>query len=240
MKQGEKPELSAAWWKRSQPKGLRTADRLEDAFKEWEGAERKMARAADPETLDLAEESLEDIDTATRAVIAEAKRAKSKTNPEMDWTVNCLEQLPRLTDAQRKKIEKLQEDADARIFATPDSYRAYLLVGLKRMHSGTPMNFAMVLGRAPEDHRMALHKSKSQKSLLTMLVRETKLHQGTWGKAAADQNRDGMIVMALDGKQLPGLAKRATLMLHAYQPLPYKKVRLKVEGKDADDLEDDA
>jgi len=238
VKQGERPELSSAWWKKAQPEGVRGADRLFDALRAWEAARRVLERKAGEAALEAAEGALDRVESSTDEVIAAA--AKLKSNPEMAATVTCLGKLDREIKTERKWLAEQEGDPDASKFAAPEAYRAYLLTGLKRIHAGADMNFAIALGRAPEDHRLALNKSKSAKSLLGFLVRETGLHQATFGIARADAEKAGTMVLALEGRPIAGLAKRATLMLKAFQPLPYKLARLTVGGKDAEDTEDDA
>lgn len=235
MKQGERGELSAAWWKNAQPKGLRTAGRLEDALRRWQDAARDVARGGDLDALEEGVEALDQVAIANDAVIAEA--AKARDNPEMAATAACLGKLGREIGSEKKRLEKLESDTEARIFATPQTYRAYLLTGLKRLHGGTPMNFALVLGHALEEHRMALHKSKSAKSLVSMLVRETKLHKATWGTTKGDADGGRTMVLTPEGTVLPGMAKQTTLMLRGLRPLPIKKARL--AGEDDDDGDDD-
>lgn len=238
MKQGERPELSSAWWKKAQPAGVRGADRLFDSLRAWEAARRVLERKAGEAALESAEGALDRVEASTVDVIAAA--AKLKSNPEMAATVTCLGKLDREIKTERKWLAEQEGDPDASKFAAPQAYRDYLLTGLKRVHAGANMNFAIVLGRAPEDHRLALSKSKSAKSLLGFLVRETGLHQGTFGVARADADKAGTMVLAPEGQKIAGLARRATLMLKAFQPLPYKLARLTDGGKDADDTEDDA
>ena len=233
----DKPELTLRWWQDIAPKGLRSGGKLERAFKEWEAARKRLDRKIDSENLEDADDRLATLNEAIDAAAAEA--AKSKTIPDGASLSDALRKLDHDIGAEKSAIDKLADDHAARDFATPEAYRVYLLRWLKRVDVKKPMNFALVLGRSPEEHRMALHKSKAGKALMGLLVRETKLHAVTFGAARGDEKRGDELVLAVEGKQLSGMGRRGTLMLKEYQPLPFKHIRLTVGGKDAADIEDD-
>ncbi|MBW4091349.1 MAG: hypothetical protein HIU82_09600 [Proteobacteria bacterium] len=258
MKKGEQPELSAKWWKDSQPKGLKTAGKLDDALKDYDGAKRKLLQAGDAEAGAAANGALDAIESAAKAVSAEAGKAKNA--PEMDWTVDALKKLDRLIAAERKFVDENVEDDDG-MFSDPDVYHEYLLKSLKRLRSAGEMNFGVVLGKKAEDHRLAVNKAKGGKGLAGMLARETGLHAMTFGvaltpKAAgeveAEQNegesqddgegmgdeRSSVLILQLEGRQLPGLKKKLTKMLKRFKPVPFKSVKLMVDGKEVEDLDD--
>ena len=258
MKKGEQPDLSAKWWKDSQPKGLKTAGKLDDALKDYDGAKRKLQQAGDAEAGAAANGALDAIESAAKAVSAEAGKAKNV--PEMDWTVDALKKLDRLIAAERKFVGENIEDDDG-MFSDPDVYHEYLMKSLKRLRSAGQMNFGVVLGKKAEDHRLAVNKAKGGKGLAGMLARETGLHAMTFGialtpKAAgeieAEQNegesqddgegmgdeRSSVLILQLEGRQLPGLKKKLTKMLKRFKPVPFKSVKLMVDGKEAEDLDD--
>ncbi len=236
MQKVDTPELTLRWWQDLAPKGLRSGGKLEQAFKEWEAARKRLDRKIDSENLEDADDRLEMLDEAIHAAAAEA--TKSKAIPDGAGLAATLRKLDRDIASERKAIDKLADDHAARDFATPEAYRVYLLRWLKRVDVKKPMNFALVLGRSPEEHRMALHKSKAGKALMGLLVRETKLHMVTFGTARGDEKRGDELVLAVEGKQLSGMGRRGALMLKEYQPLPFKHIRLTVGGKDAPDTED--
>ena len=80
MKKGEQPELSAKWWSGSQPKGLKSADKLESALKSYEGARKKLESSGAEDVGKSARDALGSVETAVDAVIAEA--SKDKKNPK--------------------------------------------------------------------------------------------------------------------------------------------------------------
>ncbi len=234
MKKGEQPEFSAKWWKDEQPKGLKTANDLASALREYETAKHKLESTGKARDADDAWNALDDIETAVKAVISEA--AKAKGNAEMDATVDCLKKFDRGCTREHKWIDEHIDESDG--FANPEAYRDYLVTALKRLRSSGEMNFGFVLGKKAEDHRLALHRSKAARALAMMLVKQTGIHLMTFGTARPDEDESGALVLALEGKQLPGMAKKGERMLKKFMPLPFHKMTLVVAGKEAADLDD--
>lgn len=236
MKKGEQPELSAKWWVSSQPKGLKSATKLEIALKAYEGAKRKLESSGDEEAAKFAKDVLGGVETAVDAVIAEA--SKDKKNPEMGFTVDALKKFDKLYGVEQASIELQLTDDDDGMFSDPEVYHAYLTKGLKRLRSGGEMNFGFVLGKKAEDHRLALHKSKSAKALASMVAKETGLHAFTFGTAVPDEEQALTLRLNLEGRQLPGLKKKGERMLKKFKPQPFQHIILVLEGKEVDDLAD--
>ncbi len=233
MKKGEQPELSARWWKSSQPDGLRSAGRLEDALKDYAAAHHRFEGDSGEPQAEAASEALDAVAAAARAAIAEA--GKIKGSQEMEWTVDALKKFDRPIGAARKWIEERTEEADDSEFGDPEIYHDYLLIALKRLRGSGQMNFGIVLGKTAQDHRLALHKGKSGKALAAMLVKQTALHQMTFGIARTDANRGDVMLLDVEGRDLPGLAKKGTRMLKRFKPLPFKQLKLSPDDKDLDD-----
>jgi hypothetical protein len=237
VKKGEQPELLVRWWKSSQPAGLRGAGRLEDALKDYETARRRFESDSGAPQAATAYDALDAVAAAARAAATEA--AKVKGNPEMEWTVDALKKFDRPIGAARKWIEDRTEEADDGEFGNTELYHEYLLIALKRLRGSKAMNFGIVLGKTREDHRLALHKGKSGKALAAVLVKQTGLHQMTYGIARTDATRGDVMVLDVEGRELPGLAKKGTLMLKRFKPLPFKQLKLRPDDADIDDDADD-
>lgn len=255
MKKGESPELSVAWWKKSQPKGLKSAGKLEIVLSAYERAKKNVA-GGDEDAASMARDQLGLIEKAADDVAAEAGKAKGVQ--EMQDTADCMKKMGKLIDAERKWIEENAEDDEGQ-FADPEAYKKYLVKTLKRLRSSGEMNFGFVLGKKAAETRIAFHKSKSAKGLANILVKETGIHLMTFGVAVPDTaegraavrleaGQDGKpdddpdksttLLLSLEGRQLPGMAKKAAKMLKAFKPLPFKKLRLFLEGKEVEDLAD--
>jgi hypothetical protein len=230
---GEQPELSARWWARNQPDGLSSAGRLEAMLKHYEMAERRFDRSGAQAEAEVVFDALIGVAAAAKAVVAEA--AKAKKQPEMEATVACLNKFPRVIAAARQATAEQVEDDDGGKFGAPEAYQRYLLGALKRLRGAGQMNFGMVLGKKPEEHRIALQKSKSGKALAGMLVQATGLRQMTFGIARNDEARGDTMVLEPDGRDLPGLARKGSRMLKEFQPLPFKKMKVTGEEEDDDD-----
>ena len=259
MKKGESPKLSAKWWKDSQPVDVKkkpllsTAGKLDDALKDYEAAKAKLEKDRDADAGDAAKKALDAVGKAADAAGSEA--GKIKGNDEATWTAAALKQLGSLIDSEGRWIAE-NADEDDGMFGDPDVYRIYLKKTLKKLRSAGELNFGVVLGRKPEEHRLAFNKAKAPRALGAMLVRETKLHIMTFGTAMTpkeageqesqeSQGNEGpeggmgeerpiVLILNLEGKPLPGLAKKLGKMLKKFKE-PFKAVKLMVDGKEVAD-----
>jgi hypothetical protein len=236
MKKGERPEFSAGWWRNSQPKGLKSAAELGSALRDYESAKGKLKSTGKARDADDASEALDDIKKAVKSVIAEASKAKG--NAEMAATADCLKKFDRGYAQESKWIDEHTGGTGGSDFATPDAYQAYLVAALKRLRSSGEMNFGFVLGKTAEDHRLVLHRSKEARALAMTLVKETGLHQMTFGTARPAKGKPGLLVLTLEGKQLPGMGKKGELMLRKFTPLPFHKLTLVADGKETEGPDD--
>ncbi|HEX5327810.1 MAG TPA: hypothetical protein VFW75_14165, partial [Acetobacteraceae bacterium] len=236
VKKGEQPEVSAKWWKGSQPKGLKSASKLEDALKSYEDAKKKLETGGEADAAKAAKDALGGIESAVDAVIAEA--SKDKKNPEMGFTVDALKKFDRAYGAEHAWIEQHAEQDDENVFGDPEAYHTYLIAGMKKLRSGGEMNFGLVLGKKAEEHRLAVHRSKGAKALANTLIKETGFHAMTFGVAVADEDRADVLRLMLEGRQLPGMGKKGERMFKKFKPLPFKKIALYVDGQEVEDLPD--
>ncbi|HEX5328068.1 MAG TPA: hypothetical protein VFW75_15485 [Acetobacteraceae bacterium] len=236
MKKNEQPEFSARWWKGSQPKGLKSAGKLEDALRNYELAKKKLEQGGDANAVKAATGALDAIEPAADAVIAEA--SKDKKDPEMGFTVDALKKFARACAAEEAWIEEQAEQDDDSVFADPEAYHDYLIAAMKKLRSGSEMNFGFVLGKKAEEHRLAVHRSKGSKALANILVKETGFHAMTFGTAVADDNRADVLLLVLEGRQLPGMKKKGERMLKKFKPLPFKKLAVIVDGEEVEDVDD--
>ncbi|MGC8475433.1 MAG: hypothetical protein ACP5NP_03680 [Acetobacteraceae bacterium] len=258
MKKGESPKLSAKWWKDSQPLDpkkkplLSTAGKLEDALKDYEAAKAKLEKERNEEAGTAAKKALDAVGKAVDAASSEA--GKIKGNDEATWTVAALKQLSSMIDSEGRWIAENADEEDG-MFSDPDVYRMYLRKMLKRMKSAGEMNFGAVLGKKPEDHRIAFHKSKSGRPLASQLAKETGLHVLTFGIAittkAEGENESGesestdgeddladlkasTLILDIKDKIPPGLGRKLSKMLKRFK-VPFKSVVLKKDGKEVAD-----
>jgi hypothetical protein len=235
MKHGEHARFSAKWWKDSQPRGLASAHRFADALQDYETARQALETHPTPAAPKTALAALASVETTAKAVIAEA--AKSK-DPEMAATAEALRKLD--LRGEREAIAARAQngaDEDDNSPFSAAGYPGYLLIALRRLRT-TPMNFALVLGRAVDEHRLGLHRITSPMTLGHRLVAETGLHLMTFGTAVASDDRARTILLTVEGRQLPAIKKKTERMLRLHRPLPFQYVALFAGGAEVEDIDD--
>jgi hypothetical protein len=236
MKHGEHAQLSAKWWNDSQPRGLSSARRLGDALKDYEAAKHALKTHATEAAAKAALAALASIEVSAKAVIFEAAKRK---DPEMQATSDALRELG-VSDERDWVAAQSSNDADDSADSPLGAagYPGYLLRALRRLRT-VPMNFGLVLGHRPEDHRLWLHRVMAPMALGHRLAQETGIHLMTCGIAAANDDRARTILLTVEGRQLPGLKRKAERMLRFHRPLPFQFVGLFAGGAEVEDIEDE-
>ncbi|WKB55645.1 hypothetical protein [Eleftheria terrae] len=107
------------------------------------------------------------------------------------------------------------------------AYKKHLQRCLRQLKAHGPLNFGLVLGERPEDHRFTLHRSRNGKLLAEELRERTGLTHRTWGQASADPAQAGVLVLDLEGRVPPRARAKTQQMLKEFRPLPFAKVLLK-------------
>lgn len=253
MKKNETPQLSSTWWKGAQPEGIAAGKDLEKALLAYENARKDLAKAKDEEAKRHVVDTLDAVGTAAKKLIAEieklVKNPPKKADPDaLQNTVDALKKYPRVIESVERDLGKLveapakggeeEEDDDERgALGKLEAYETYLRKTLKRLRQ-KPMNFAVGLGKKPEDHRFVFHRTKAAKALSAVIKQETDLKRLTWGIAGADPDRPTVLVLALEGPQAPGIKKKGEKQLKRLKPLPFDKIVLMVEGEEAEDIAD--
>jgi hypothetical protein len=119
-----------------------------------------------------------------------------------------------------------------------DTFRPYILAKLRQVKLSGTAHFALVLGRKPQEHRMAMHRSVGPRSLAATLVRKTGLHAVTWGVAEPHPERAAVLRLSVEGRLLSGLCKKGGRMLQAHRPLPFARMVLWSAGAELAELPD--
>ena len=101
-----------------------------------------------------------------------------------------------------------------------------------------PMQFAVVLGKRPEDHRLSLHPTRAGRVLAKALREETGIKLATWGVTEVDATRRDALVLVLEERALAGLGKKLQNWLKL-NGAPIRKVVLKVDGQEVDEGDED-
>jgi hypothetical protein len=113
----------------------------------------------------------------------------------------------------------------------------YLKTCIKRLRK-KPMQFGFGLANRPEDCVLVLKPKGQAKQLSTLIRREKSLRKVTFGVACADKNDPATLVFELEGKQLPGLAKKGRKFLRAQKLLPFRDLKLVVGGRVVEDIQE--
>jgi hypothetical protein len=245
MKKNAQPEFSSKWWSTNQPKGLTKGRALESALDDFEKARATLQKSGSEDDVKPAVIAIGKVRQAVEMAMSEADKLK-KSPPkgadaeDLGNTADALKKFARLYDTEKAELDKLvkEDEDDNNVFSDPDQYKKYLLKGLRKAGGGDPMNFGLVLGKTGGDHRMALSKSKGGQSLGRQVMEATKLRVMTFGTLIEDPDRPNFIKLNLEGKQIPGLKKKADRMLKTFKPLPYSQVILMVNGEEVDDIAD--
>lgn len=233
MKKGEAAALSVKWWHVSKPKTLTSAGKLEQALRVYEDLQFKLKADGGEETLVRADKALDEVEAAIKLVLGEARKAKA--DPEMVFTVQAFEKLD--IDKERKANKALAAEDDEPPLADPETYRAMLRKWLRRL-SDQSMNFAFVVGRTAGDHRLVFHPSHGGRTIGASAAEAVNSHSFTYGHAAATDERPETILLALEAKQLPGLAKKGERLLKLMKPQPFSRIAIFVDGKEVEDIPD--
>lgn len=244
MKKGETPELSAKWWKASQPKGLSSGGRFEMALKAHEVTTAGFAKEANADRLKAALNTLDAVKDAAQKVIAEA--GKAKNDAEMEFTVQALKKIDfaKETKALEGAVQDDEDEDDPSTLADPKEYANALRKSLKRVKS-TPVNWGFLVGKKPVQHRFLVHRSKSGRALAAAAAKE--LNQSpkiSFGTTIRSPDDDTTIILTVQGAMLAGLATRIKKMLLKMKPQAVTDVILMVDNQvvpetvDPDDVDE--
>jgi peptidoglycan hydrolase-like protein with peptidoglycan-binding domain len=102
-----------------------------------------------------------------------------------------------------------------------------------------PFRFALALAGKAEDCKLVLQRKGNPKVLGQALKKQTNLPKVTWGMASAAEEDEQVLVLEIQGKQLPGMAKKGKKLLKLHKLMPFRQIRLIVDGAEVEDLPDD-
>lgn len=247
MKKSDKPKLEAPWWNTNKP--ISGIDKTEAKFaKSLTGAGavvKGLGKEPSEDDLAKAEQALTMLSGLAEMVVAEARKssAKLKKSPadkdlreSLDATVHVLSKpLSDLIDEKRKTLEALagEDEGDLNNSVLYTAYLSKILPKVKKK----PMNFAfgMVSGEA-DGHRLIFHRSRSSAAMAKKLRKDIGARKLVWGVAqgsGADEGDDlnsKTLAFDLEGKNVPGTAKRARMMFAKLAITTIKRVLIRVDG----------
>jgi hypothetical protein len=249
-------ELAPAWWKKARPDGLGgAAEKFADALEAHARARKALAARPDARRIAAAEAALDALEDAGRAVAAEAKAGAKAARDKADAT--ALKQtaaamgrpLARALAEAREVLGELAEAAEAGEFGEAEAHAAYLrrLAPRLRRHS---FNFALAVPSSdPAEIRIMLDRKKAGRTLMGRLRKATGARRLTFGVAGMQGLAQELghhdvaartLVLKVEGRQIPGLAKRVRLMMRAMKLSQFARVRVIGEGIEEDATEDGA
>lgn len=262
MKRNSMVELSPAWWKAQEPKGLTHGKDFAKALADHEVAQLALRKTGAEAAFDACNKALDTLDGLASKILAEAtklaktapKDAKKPTHDmeEMGWTADAFKKIDKVLDearAQAKANLKTStpptappppegEPDDKSVLGSEDAFKQYLKTALMQVRRG-PMNMAIAPGKTPEESRALVHRSNTGRSLAARLAKETGLKKVTWGIATASPDQDNAIVFTLEGPKVSGLKKIGERMLKAFKPQPFSTLIVMVGGQEDLSEEDD-
>jgi len=250
-------KLDRTWWRATQPAALNRSGRgFEKAIEAFTKAKLGLKRRPDAESLGRFEAALEGIEDAARAVVSEAKKLKRKADSEvkseLTATISVLgTPLTKRVGEWRDKATELEtelDDNDDDIFGTLDNHRAYVKRMVPRLKRN-PHKFALCLpSNDPEDMRFCFHRSKQPRALGLRLKKHLNTRRFTYGIIGGEglARQIGIIdleprtlVVYLQGRTFPSLARRIRILLRKLKIAQYSRVRVIREGEEVDVRETD-
>lgn len=260
MRSGSAITLSKGWWKKEQPQGLaKSAGAFEGALEAYAKAEAALGKAKPEDAVKAFEAALDGLATAGKAVAAEARAAEKKTKDkkaraDLSNTQSVMgKPLAKEIVTARKKLAPIEETLAAGDYGTADAHRAYIERWAPKIKR-RPVSFALGLpSYNPEDMRFNFHYFKAPRGLVVPLKKHAGVRKFTYGKIgtaalAEEVGEDayGMRTLCLhiEGRRIPGLAKRLRLMLKKLGVTQFNKVKIlegdqEIDGDDEDGIDDD-
>lgn len=258
MKRNSLVQLTSAWWKEQEPKGLASGKDFAKALAEHDIALSALRKTGAEGAHEAFQKALKNIEAAAAKVLAEATRL-AKTPPkdpkkpthdleEQAWTVESFKKIGKAIDEARAQATALKRTAsgaqaeddpdEGDVLGNVEAFKVYLKSSLMRLRK-QPMNMAFVSGKDPLESRALLHKSTAGKALASRLAKETGIKKVAWGSAQASDDDANAIMFSLEGPKVSGLKKRCELMLKTFKPQPFTRFIVMVEGReDASDDEE--
>lgn len=256
MKSASSISLSKSWWKKEAPDGLKKSGTgFEKALDEHAKADGALAKAKPEAAISAFESALSALASAGKSVAAEAKDLEKKEKDKKKKADLANTQavmgkpLAKAIEAERKKLEALEEAVAAGDFGTPEAHKAFLQKWAPKIKRGQ-ISFAIGLpSNKPEEMRFNFHMTKDPRGLANPLKKHANAKKFTFGKAGtlalaeAHGEEDATtrtLCLYLEGRRIPGLAKRVRLMLKKLGVSQFGKVRIleggvEVDGADEDD-----
>ncbi len=263
MKSASSITLAKAWWKKEAPDGLKKSGAaFEKALDDYARAEGALNGARADAAAKAFEKALEALLAAAKQVAAEAKdlekKAKDKkAKADLANTVAVMgKPLAKEVAAARARIAALgaEEEEEDGAFGTAAAHAAFLKKWAPRIKRGQ-VSFAVGLpSNKPEEMRFNFHLTKDGRGLANALKKEAGAKKFTFGRAGTEGLAEAhgeedvgarTLCLHLEGRRIPGLAKRVKLMLKTLGVSQFGRVKIleggvEIEGADETTADDAA
>lgn len=258
MKSASSITLSRSWWKKEAPDGLKkSGPAFDKALGEYEKAEGGLKAAKAEGDVKPVERALEGLTSSGKQVASEAKdlakkeKDKKKKADLANTEAVMGKPLSKEIAGVRSKIKEIlegiaeaaeEEDEDAGAFGSPTEHAAFIRKWAPKIKRGT-VNFALGLpsGR-PEEMRFNFHPKKPGRTLANMLKKDAGAKKFTFGKAGTDALAEAVdgeedvggrtLCLTIEGRRIPGLAKRVKILLKALGVSAFGKVKILSDGEE--------
>ena len=249
-------QMNTDWWKREQPvslakgKGAKFLAAMTTVVRS-NAALGKAIKAKDQEEFaevaPLLEAALDEIEKVGKEVAAEVRTllksaGDAKLRLDLDNTLAVMgKPLARVIDSLRGGLDALDTEDDSNDLSNAEAYKAYLKKMMPKLKKGA-YSFAIAMPSAsPADIRMRVHRTKEGKALATALRKEIGTAKFCWGNAAAEaqvenaeDEKNSTLILMLDSKLIPGLAKKLKQGFGAMESTTFKKVKILIDGEEAE------
>ncbi len=252
MKSATSIQLGKAWWKKEAPEGLKKSGAgFEKALDLYAKANAGL-RSPDARALEAFEAALEALEDAAKKVAQEARELAGKEKDkarkkDLENTAEVMDKpLKREIAAARAAMPEIEDDEDedsADTLADPAQHAAYLKKTAGKLKKRT-FNFALGLpSNEPEDLRLLFHPKKAGRGLAAKLKKAIGAKKFTFGQAGTEALSEEMgaegdgartLVLVLEGRNIPGLAKRVKLLLKKMNVSAFGRVKILKDGQEVD------
>lgn len=264
MRSGSKFVVSRSWWAKERPDGLGAeGDALASALEDVAKAGKAM-RKPNEEDVAAFTDALDRLAAAGVGVAAKAKsllrdaQGDAARVKHLKNTISAIGRpLQREISAGRAQsadaLAELADDEadDGDVLASAEAQAAYIRK-LSQKIKKVPHKFALGLpSNDPADMRFLLHRKRGGRALVSRLKRGMKVRRFTFGtigsaRLASDLGDDSVgartLVLYVEGRRIPSLAKRVRMMLRRLGVSTFSRVKVFVEGQEiesADETSDD-
>ncbi|MGF1446583.1 MAG: hypothetical protein ACFBRM_10330 [Pikeienuella sp.] len=260
MKSANNIQFNKAWWNKEKPDGIKKSDG--DFIKAIEAyaAANAALRNPDQKAIDAFEQACDALEKAGKKVAAEAKdlekaakKAKDKAaQTDLANTITVMERvLPGEIRSALSNLPDLEDDDDEAAgdsLTDPTEHSAYLKKIAGKLKKRT---FSFGLGlpsNDPADMRFLFHPKKAGRGLAGKLKKAVGAKKMTWGLAGTTALTSEMgvedegartLVLNIEGRMIPGLAKRVKVMLKRMKVASFGRVKILKDGAEVDNADDE-